>query len=98
MILESLKLKNFRSFGNNENILEFDTEQGNLILLSAPNGSGKCVHPETEIDVELDLNLFSDDEIAHLYDTTDMGKIIFEYILVNEPVRYERIRIKQNNR
>lgn len=41
MILESLKLKNFRSFGNNENILEFDTEKGNLILLAAPNGSGK---------------------------------------------------------
>lgn len=41
MKLKKLKIQNFRSFGNNINELIFDNEKGNLILISAPNGSGK---------------------------------------------------------
>ncbi len=41
MILKKLKLQNFRSFGNNINELEFDSDKGNLILLVGKNGNGK---------------------------------------------------------
>jgi DNA repair exonuclease SbcCD ATPase subunit len=41
MILKRLKIRNFRSFGNNPNELIFDTENGNLILMLGKNGEGK---------------------------------------------------------
>lgn len=41
MILKRLKIRNFRSFGNNTNELIFDTENGNLILMLGKNGEGK---------------------------------------------------------
>ena len=41
MIIKSISLKNFKSFGNNKQTVEFDTTTGNLILLSGQNGAGK---------------------------------------------------------
>ena len=41
MIIKSISLKNFKSFGNNKQSLSFNTTTGDLILLSGPNGSGK---------------------------------------------------------
>lgn len=41
MLLQELVIQNFRSYGNNKNILTFDTDKGNLILIAAPNGGGK---------------------------------------------------------
>lgn len=52
MLIEELRIRNFRSFGNNEQVVKFNTEGGELILLSGKNGFGKCVDPNTEIEVE----------------------------------------------
>ena len=41
MIIKSISLKNFKSFGNNKQIVSFNTTTGDLILLSGKNGSGK---------------------------------------------------------
>lgn len=41
MILQELRIQNFRSFGNNINTLKFNTQSGELILIAAPNGYGK---------------------------------------------------------
>ncbi len=41
MIIKSILLKNFKSFGNNEQLLELNTDKGELILLVGQNGNGK---------------------------------------------------------
>jgi len=41
MIIKSISLKNFKSFGNNKQTLTFNTTNGDLILLSGKNGAGK---------------------------------------------------------
>jgi DNA repair exonuclease SbcCD ATPase subunit len=55
MILKKLKIQNFRSFGNNINELEFDTDKGNLILLVGENGNGK-----TSLIFSLDYALYGE--------------------------------------
>lgn len=41
MIIKSISLKNFKSFGNNKQSLTFNTTKGDLILISGQNGHGK---------------------------------------------------------
>ena len=41
MIIESITLRNFKSFGNNKQTVKFRTDKGELILLSGDNGAGK---------------------------------------------------------
>jgi len=41
MIIKSITLKNFKSFGNNKQTVKFNTITGDLILLSGKNGAGK---------------------------------------------------------
>jgi len=41
MIIKSISLKNFKSFGNNKQTVKFNTVTGDLILLSGKNGAGK---------------------------------------------------------
>ena len=41
MYIKEIKIKNFKSFGNNEQTLKINTEKGELILLSGSNGNGK---------------------------------------------------------
>lgn len=54
MIIKSISLRNFKSFGNNTQTVEFDTNSAHLILLSAENGGGKCLSPDTEIEIRVD--------------------------------------------
>ena len=54
MIIKSISLKNFKSFGNNKQTVNFNTTTGDLILLSGQNGAGKCLSPDTEIDIQID--------------------------------------------
>jgi DNA repair exonuclease SbcCD ATPase subunit len=41
MIISEITLKNFKSFGNNEQTLKLNTNSGELILLAGSNGNGK---------------------------------------------------------
>ena len=41
MLISEIGIRNFKSFGNNEQILKLNTEKGDLILLVGHNGSGK---------------------------------------------------------
>lgn len=52
-ILE-IRWKNFNSYGNIEQTLNFDTKEGNLFLLHAASGMGKCLHPDTKLEVEIE--------------------------------------------
>src|SRR5574344_1033645 len=49
MTIKELKIKGFKSFGNNEQSLTFNTDKGDLILITGENGSGKCVRYNTHI-------------------------------------------------
>ena len=53
MIINSLGLKNIKSYGNNRQVITFDNKNPQLILLSGRNGSGKSTILEA-----IDLALF----------------------------------------
>lgn len=53
MIIKSITLKNFKSFGNNKQTLSFNTTSGDLILISGKNGAGK-----TSLQQSIDFSLF----------------------------------------
>ena len=41
MQISNLSVRNFRSFGNNEQTINFNTDKGEVILITGLNGSGK---------------------------------------------------------
>lgn len=55
MLISEIGIKNFKSFGNNEQVLKLNTEIGELILISGANGGGKSLIPQTEIEIFLDI-------------------------------------------
>lgn len=90
MIIQEVAIKGFKSFGNNEQVLVLNTQQGELILLVGKNGAGKCVDKKTSIDIEInDLQL--SDELITFLEKTDSGKRIFLYVKENNLVLYEKI-------
>ena len=53
MIIKKLKFRNIKSYGNKIQEITFDNK-GGLTLLTGTNGSGKCLSPDTEIDISID--------------------------------------------
>jgi len=53
MIIKSITLKNFKSFGNNKQTLTFNTVTGDLILISGKNGNGK-----SSLQQSIDFSLY----------------------------------------
>lgn len=51
MKLESLKFRNIKAYGNNIQEIKFD-EGGSLNIIVGDNGFGKCVSPDTRLDIE----------------------------------------------
>jgi len=41
MIIQEISIRGFKSFGNSEQTLKLNTDKGELILLTGPNGNGK---------------------------------------------------------
>lgn len=52
MIINSISLRNFKSYGNNLQKVTFP-KQGSLILLTGQNGNGKCLSSETNVEIEI---------------------------------------------
>jgi len=90
MIINSISIRNFKSYGNNLQKLDF-TKGGSLILLTAPNGNGKCVHESTSIDIDINDIILSN-ELINFLDTTELGNKIFIYIKENKSFLYEKIQ------
>lgn len=95
MIINSISLRNFKSYGNNLQKLSFPKE-GSLILLTGPNGNGKCVHDSTSIDIDIDDIILSEEFIDFL-ETTELGNRIFIYIKENKSSLYEKIEKFRTN-
>lgn len=91
MVIKKISIKNLKSFGNEKQEIELKNE-GNLILLSGVNGSGKCVHPTTEIDVDIDIYAIDyNKEVMNFMAGTEVGKKILLYIKQKDNLLYERI-------
>ena len=56
MIIKSISLKNFKKFGNNTQTVKFKSNDCELILLSGDNGAGKCLSPDTEVEINVESN------------------------------------------
>jgi ABC-type Na+ transport system ATPase subunit NatA len=54
MRINKLEFKNFASYGNKVQVIEFDKENSDLYLVLGGNGAGKCLAKETEIYVEIE--------------------------------------------
>ena len=53
MIIKKLRFRNIKSYGNKIQEIIFD-DKGGLVLLKGTNGVGKCLSPDTEIDITID--------------------------------------------
>jgi predicted ATP-binding protein involved in virulence len=96
MIINEISIKGYKSFGNNEQILKLNTENGELILLVGSNGNGKCVDKKTLIEIEID-DLFLNDDLINFLDETERGNRILLYIKKNKALLYERIEKYRSN-
>jgi len=56
MKIKKIEFKNFASYGNKLQTIEFD-ETGKFYLIVGENGMGKCLDPSSEIEI-----LIEDDE------------------------------------
>lgn len=54
MRINKLEFKNFGSYGNRTQVIEFDKEVNDLYLVLGGNGAGKCLAKETEISVYIE--------------------------------------------
>ena len=54
MRIKELQFKNFASYGNRLQTLNFDREQSDLYLVLGGNGAGKCLAKETKISIEIE--------------------------------------------
>jgi ABC-type lipoprotein export system ATPase subunit len=53
MRILNLRFKNFNSYGNVEQELNFDTKEGMLYLLHGQSGIGKCLDPSTKLEINI---------------------------------------------
>lgn len=54
MKIKTVEFKNFASYGNRTQRIDFEDDRGELYLVLGNNGAGKCLSPETEIMVSID--------------------------------------------
>lgn len=63
MLISEIGIKNFKSYGNNEQVLKLNTEHGELILISGANGGGKSLIPQTEIEMYINKSKISPNDM-----------------------------------
>jgi predicted ATP-binding protein involved in virulence len=89
MIISEITLKNFKSFGNNEQTLKLNTNNGELILLAGSNGNGKSVIPSTNIQVNIPLEYFSLHDLIIFLEAMDVESTYILYIKEKNIKLYE---------
>jgi hypothetical protein len=56
MKIRKIEWRNFSSYGNKKQILEFD-ENASLVQIVGENGAGKCLDPSTKLNLRLYNNV-----------------------------------------
>jgi predicted ATP-binding protein involved in virulence len=95
MTIKEISIKGYKSFGNNEQVLNLNTEKAQLILLVGNNGNGKSVSISTEIEVEIPINDFSLDEFKSFLLIMGEEYLYIEYIKEKNPLLYEQYITQQ---
>ena len=54
MRINRLEFKNFASYGNRVQVIEFDKEVSDLYLVMGSNGAGKCLAKETKLVIDIE--------------------------------------------
>jgi ABC-type cobalamin/Fe3+-siderophores transport system ATPase subunit len=54
MKIKNIEWRNFGSYGNKLQKIEFDSQQGNFFLIVGANGAGKCLDKDSQIDIMFD--------------------------------------------
>lgn len=65
MNINKLKFRNIGSYGNKEQEVKF-LENGSLNLIVGKNGAGKCVHPDTKINIEFEEMSLKEDFLSFI--------------------------------
>ena len=100
MIINEIGIRGYKSFGNNEQVLNLNTERGELILLLGENGSGKSVVPSTEIQINIPIETFNLNELVIFLETMDGERNFLLYIKEKNHSLYEQYihyRSEQNS-
>lgn len=53
MQINSIIFKNIASYGNEEQRIDFNAEHSSFYLVTGGNGFGKCLHPDTNINIKI---------------------------------------------
>lgn len=91
MLISEIGIRGYKSFGNNEQVLKLNTENGELILLMGNNGNGKCVEKNTCIDIEIN-DIILTKELINWLETTERGSRFLLYIKETNNILYEKIK------
>ena len=54
MKIQSIELKNFASYGNKIQKIEFEEDKSELFLTVGKNGEGKCLSKDTKLSIDID--------------------------------------------
>jgi hypothetical protein len=97
MLIKEIGIRGFRSFGNNEQIVKLNTENGELVLLVGNNGNGKSVVDETEVEIKFSIENLDIDDFCTFLEVMDMESEYIEYIKENNYSLYEQYIKKQES-
>lgn len=56
MKIKTIEFRNFASYGNKLQKIEFEDNTGNFYLVLGQNGSGKCLDKKTKIEILFEDN------------------------------------------
>lgn len=90
MIIKEISIKGFKSYGNNEQVLKLNTDNGELILLVGRNGNGKSLVKSTKIDVDIPLEKLTLQELNLFLEVMGEERVYIEYIKENNYKLYEQ--------
>jgi hypothetical protein len=97
MLISEIGIRGFKSFGNNEQTVKLNTENGELILLVGNNGNGKSVVDETEVEIKFTIEDLDIDDFCTFLEVMGKGKEYIEYIKENNYSLYEQYLKKQES-
>ncbi len=97
MLIKEIGIRGFRSFGNNEQIVKLNTENGELVLLVGNNGNGKSVVDETEVEIKFSIENLDIDDFCTFLEVMERESVYIEYIKENNYSLYEQYIKKQES-
>ncbi len=83
MRIVEVSWKNFNSYGNSVSRVDFEKDSGDLYLLIGGNGNGKCLSPDTLIEIDIEDPIIKEEFLSFLKNkrsNTLSDSVVTEYI------------------